>query len=243
MVLATHATHPHNIREAVLLLASVALQQPEGESKMSLKRKYSAMSSEYSDSDDVHDDTKHGGDRKKKRGEIEKKRRDRINDCLNEIKDLVPTAMEKSSVNKLEKAEILQMTVDHLKSLHNNPDRSRSMLEHQNAGFRECMGEVSRYLVAVEGMHLEDPLRLRLMSHLHAFSTATTGPQSWLGHPYHHYEDPQYVLTVPPTISMDKNVRDKTYQQPRPCYSEGGQYTRAVHQPHYRPWGGNTGGY
>ena len=200
---------------------------------MSGKRKYSVTCSEYSDSDDVHDDTKDGGDRRKKRGEIEKKRRDRINDCLNEIKDLVPTALEKSSVNKLEKAEILQMTVDHLRSLHNNPDRSRSMAEHQNAGFRECMGEVSRYLVAVEGMHLEDPLRLRLMAHLHAFSTATAGSQSWLGHPHHHYEDPQYVLPV----SMDKTGRDKSYQQPRPCYSEGVQYTRHLHNTHYRPWG------
>merc|ERR1712083_465378 len=107
----------------------VLQRTPQNNRNMSLKRKYSVMSSEYSDSDDAHDDTKHGGDRKKKRGEIEKKRRDRINDCLNEIKDLVPTAMEKSSVNKLEKAEILQMTVDHLKSVHNNPDRNRAMLE------------------------------------------------------------------------------------------------------------------
>ena len=72
---------------------------------MSLKRKYSVMSSEYSDSDDVHDDPKYVGDRKKKRGEIEKKRRDRIHECLNETKDLVPTAMEKPSVNKLETSQ------------------------------------------------------------------------------------------------------------------------------------------
>ena len=186
---------------------------------MSLKRKYSTPCSEYSDSDDS---VRQGGDRKRKRGDIEKKRRDKINEYLNEIKDLVPTAMEKSTVNKLEKAEILQMAVEHLKSLQNNPDRSRSMVEHQNAGFRECMGEVSRYLVAVEGMHLEDPLRLRLMSHLHAFSTATSGstPQTWLSHPYPHYEDHQH--------------RDRFYQQPqltRPGYS----------LPCYRPWGSASG--
>ena len=197
------------------------------------------MSSEYSDSDEAHDDTNHGRDRKRKRGDIEKKRRDRINDCLNEIKDLVPTAMEKSSVNKLEKAEILQMTVEHLRTIQNNPDRNRPLLEQQNAGFRECMGEVSRYLVAVEGMHLEDPLRLRLMSHLHAFSRATAGSQSWLGHPYSHYEDPQYVCPVPPTICMDKSGKDKSYQQPhpaRPGYAEGLpvqslQYARAYFLP------------
>ena len=64
-----------------------------------MKRKHSSISSEYSDSDDVLTDPVHAGDRKGKRGQIEKKRRDRINDCLNEIKDLVPTAMEKSTVS------------------------------------------------------------------------------------------------------------------------------------------------
>ena len=56
--------------------------------------------------------------RKKRRGVIEKKRRDRINTSLSELKRLVPSAFEKQGSAKLEKAEILQMTVDHLKMLH-----------------------------------------------------------------------------------------------------------------------------
>jgi hypothetical protein len=56
--------------------------------------------------------------RKKRRGVIEKKRRDRINSSLTELKRLVPSAFEKQGSAKLEKAEILQLTVDHLKSLH-----------------------------------------------------------------------------------------------------------------------------
>lgn len=56
--------------------------------------------------------------RKKRRGVIEKKRRDRINSSLSELKRLVPSAFEKQGSAKLEKAEILQLTVDHLKSLH-----------------------------------------------------------------------------------------------------------------------------
>lgn len=56
--------------------------------------------------------------RKKRRGVIEKKRRDRINSSLSELKRLVPTAYEKQGSAKLEKAEILQLTVDHLKTLH-----------------------------------------------------------------------------------------------------------------------------
>lgn len=56
--------------------------------------------------------------RKKRRGVIEKKRRDRINSSLSELKRLVPSAYEKQGSSKLEKAEILQLTVDHLKNLH-----------------------------------------------------------------------------------------------------------------------------
>ena len=58
--------------------------------------------------------------RKRRRGAIEKCRRDRINCSLDELKRLVPQALEKSGSAKLEKAEILQMTVDHLKVLHSN---------------------------------------------------------------------------------------------------------------------------
>lgn len=56
--------------------------------------------------------------RKKRRGIIEKRRRDRINTSLSELRRLVPSAFEKQGSAKLEKAEILQMTVDHLKMLH-----------------------------------------------------------------------------------------------------------------------------
>ncbi len=49
---------------------------------------------------------------------IEKRRRDRINLCLAELRRLVPAAFEKQGSQKLEKAEILQLTVEHLKFLH-----------------------------------------------------------------------------------------------------------------------------
>lgn len=56
--------------------------------------------------------------RKKRRGMIEKRRRDKINNSLCELRRLVPAAFEKQGAAKLEKAEILQMTVDYLRSLH-----------------------------------------------------------------------------------------------------------------------------
>ena len=80
---------------------------------------------------------------------IEKRRRDRINTSLTELKRLVPQALEKSGSAKLEKAEILQMTVDHLKNLNANNmgyDQSRVARDYHSMGFRECATEVSRYV-------------------------------------------------------------------------------------------------
>jgi hairy and enhancer of split related with YRPW motif len=62
-------------------------------------------------------DYEHVTSRKKRRGVIEKRRRDRINHCLMELRRLVPQAISKEGSTKLEKAEILQMTVDHLRVL------------------------------------------------------------------------------------------------------------------------------
>ncbi|CAH0694887.1 unnamed protein product [Spodoptera exigua] len=114
--------------------------------------------------------------RKRRRGVIEKKRRDRINTSLTELKRLVPAACEKQGSAKLEKAEILQLTVDHLKMLHAKGldtfayDPQRYAMDYHNIGFRECAAEVARYLVSCEGLDIQDPLRLRLMSHLQCFA-------------------------------------------------------------------------
>lgn len=48
-------------------------------------------------------------------------------------------------------------------------DPQRFAMEYHIIGFRECASEVARYLVTIEGMDIQDPLRLRLMSHLQCF--------------------------------------------------------------------------
>ncbi|KAM6992841.1 hairy/enhancer-of-split related with YRPW motif protein 2 [Tautogolabrus adspersus] len=143
--------------------------------------------------------------RKKRRGIIEKRRRDRINNSLSELRRLVPTAFEKQGSAKLEKAEILQMTVDHLKVLQATGgkgylDAHALALDFLSLGFRECMTEVSRYLSAVEGLDSGDPLRSRLLSHLSSYASqreaaALTMTPSHphlqqphpLPHPFHHH--------------------------------------------------------
>ena len=55
---------------------------------------------------------------------LERKRRARINKCLDEIKDLMVYALqsEGESVNKLEKADVLELTVTHLRKLKRQQD-------------------------------------------------------------------------------------------------------------------------
>ncbi|KAJ8290733.1 hypothetical protein GJAV_G00016840 [Gymnothorax javanicus] len=112
--------------------------------------------------------------RKRRRGIIEKRRRDRINNSLSELRRLVPSALEKQVSAKLEKAEILQMTVDHLRMLHAAGgkgyfDAHALAMDYRSLGFRECLAETARYLSFMEGLNSADPLRIRLVSHLSSY--------------------------------------------------------------------------
>ncbi|XP_043921727.1 hairy/enhancer-of-split related with YRPW motif protein 1 isoform X1 [Protopterus annectens] len=128
--------------------------------------------------------------RKRRRGIIEKRRRDRINNSLTELRRLVPSAFEKQGSAKLEKAEILQMTVDHLKMLHAAGskgyfDAHALAMDYRSLGFRECLAEVARYLSIIEGMDTSDPLRVRLVSHLNNYASqweVVSSAHSSIGH-------------------------------------------------------------
>ncbi|QQP51843.1 Enhancer of split mbeta protein, partial [Caligus rogercresseyi] len=95
---------------------------------------------------------------------LERKRRARINKCLDEIKDILVETLQSEtgeSITKLEKADVLEMTVKHLRSLkakRDNPDRFFS-------GYTTCANHVSQYLSsAVPGVNVH--FARDLMSHL-----------------------------------------------------------------------------
>ncbi|XP_061838404.2 hairy/enhancer-of-split related with YRPW motif-like protein [Nerophis lumbriciformis] len=150
--------------------------------------------------------------RKKRRGIIEKRRRDRINHSLSELRRLVPSAFEKQGSSKLEKAEILQMTVDHLKLLHAMGgkgyfDARALAVDYRTLGFRECVGEVVRYLSSLEG-DSPDPIGARLVTHLsHCASELDplllqSPPTSALPFPpWPWVSFPQMSATLPPASS------------------------------------------
>merc|ERR1712055_148741 len=84
---------------------------------------------------------------------IEGKRRARINACLDELKDLMGFALqtEGESISKLEKADVLELTVSHLRKLKRqqmltlNPHME---VDRFHAGFTACASEVSRVLAS-----------------------------------------------------------------------------------------------
>lgn len=50
-------------------------------------------------------------------------------------------------------------------------DPHKFATDYHLIGFRECATEVARYLAVHEGIDFQDPLRLRLMTHLHTYSS------------------------------------------------------------------------
>merc|ERR1712088_750763 len=99
---------------------------------------------------------------------IERKRRARINACLDELKDLMVFAMqsEGESISKLEKADVLELTVKHLRKLKRQQMLSVNPgleLDRYRAGYTTCATEVSRCLAST-GVDIS--VGSRLMSHL-----------------------------------------------------------------------------
>jgi len=101
---------------------------------------------------------------------LERKRRARINKCLDELKDLMVNALqsEGESIAKLEKADVLELTVTHLKKLQQRNQLSIKPIPSDQDKFREgysrCASEVSRCLASVPGVDVT--LGTKLMTHL-----------------------------------------------------------------------------
>jgi YRPW motif-containing protein len=85
-------------------------------------------------------------------------------------------------------------------------DTAALAMDYRSVGFRECAAEVARYLVSVEGMDVQDPLRMRLMSHLQCYSAQRDAAskaslqsfQPWTPN----YNANPYATTAPPSFAM-----------------------------------------
>ncbi|CAH1239956.1 HES1 [Branchiostoma lanceolatum] len=115
--------------------------------------------------------------RKSSKPLMEKRRRARINSSLNELKNLIldtyKTDMNSSSNSKLEKADILEIAVKHVRSLQRQQmaaavSTDPAALGRYRAGYSRCRAEVARFMGTANGV---DPqVRQKLLNHLDSCS-------------------------------------------------------------------------
>ncbi|XP_014085495.2 enhancer of split mbeta protein [Bactrocera oleae] len=111
---------------------------------------------------------------------LERKRRARINKCLDELKDIMVECLtqEGEHITRLEKADILELTVEHMKKLRAQKqlrlgsgtgagavqDAKLTIAESFRAGYVHAANEVSKTLAALPGVNVD--LGTQLMSQL-----------------------------------------------------------------------------
>ncbi|XP_061379371.1 transcription factor HES-4-like [Danaus plexippus] len=134
---------------------------------------------------------------------LERKRRARINRCLDELKDLMVGALEidDDNLSKLEKADILELTVNHLTKLHRPKDPVMEAKKFQ-AGFGQCAAEACRFIMSVPD--LDSKVSQNLVGHLSRLITSQpltiqvperssfsppTSPSSVVSDRHHYYSD------------------------------------------------------
>lgn len=101
---------------------------------------------------------------------MEKRRRARINQYLDELKNFIlVNEKDPTRHSKLEKADILEMTVKHIQTMQRQHlstavSNDPVVLTKFRSGFSECATEVSRYVSRLE--NVDPAVKQRLVSHL-----------------------------------------------------------------------------
>ncbi len=106
---------------------------------------------------------------------LERKRRARINKCLDELKDIMTVALQAQgeNVSKLEKADILELTVKHLHRLQRSqgllPRNPLEEVQRFQAGYSTCAQEAASFLLQSPGVDVR--VSQKLLQHLGSTST------------------------------------------------------------------------
>ncbi|XP_070609363.1 transcription cofactor HES-6-like isoform X3 [Erythrolamprus reginae] len=181
---------------------------------------------------------------------IERKRRERINNCLDELKETVVAAFRLDS--KLEKADILEMTVKHLQNIQHkrNIADSKMGLEAQqkySTGYIQCMHEVHSLLLTCDWM--DKTLGARLLNHLLKSlpksneetykenpnpSTPLNGKGNTTGSSQSQHQ--RYPTEV--KLGLKKSFQPQLSSQ---CNQHELPHPREILQPHFEPNGVNLG--
>ncbi|KAK0179020.1 hypothetical protein PV327_007847 [Microctonus hyperodae] len=175
---------------------------------------------------------------------LERKRRARINHCLDELKDLMVNALqaEGENVAKLEKADILELTVRHLHTLRT---AHRLTLTPENTyadrfrdGFTQCAQEVSTFLSKPFAVSVHPSAGAQLMRHLGGCLRrleASTNPN---------VIHKQLTPSTSPTALMNNssqipvNIPQSIYTPPQSPVSDSSSSSSGSPEPvsMWRPW-------
>merc|ERR1712109_58163 len=117
---------------------------------------------------------------------LERKRRARINKCLDELKDLMVYALqsEGESITKLEKADVLELTVNHMRKLKRQQQLQANPsldMDRYRAGFTACASEVSRFMASMPVVNIT--MGTHLMGHLGSSISTLEGKTSMASAP------------------------------------------------------------
>ncbi|KAK2821193.1 hypothetical protein Q7C36_020536 [Tachysurus vachellii] len=121
---------------------------------------------------------------------IEKKRRDRINECIAQLKDLLPEHLKLSTLGHLEKAVVLELTLKHVKALNSLLEQQQQQIlslqsgmqigDHTNgsfekseemfrSGFHLCAKEILQYMANQK--NVQDLTPTNMFNHLHKLAS------------------------------------------------------------------------
>lgn len=81
---------------------------------------------------------------------IEKRRRDRMNSCLADLSRLIPPQYMRKGRGRVEKTEIIEMAIKHLRTLQNQEciKREATCSDHYRLGYQDCLTEAANFLIA-----------------------------------------------------------------------------------------------
>lgn len=94
---------------------------------------------------------------------IEKRRRDRMNSCLADLSRLIPQQYMRKGRGRVEKTEIIEMAIRHLKNLQNQEcARESSCAEQYRHGYNDCLTEAAKFMLRERG----EEMCYRMVAHL-----------------------------------------------------------------------------
>ncbi|XP_064535290.1 transcription factor cwo isoform X1 [Drosophila montana] len=94
---------------------------------------------------------------------IEKRRRDRMNSCLADLSRLIPPQYQRKGRGRIEKTEIIEMAIRHLKHLQSECLQKES---EYRSGYMDCMKEAAKFLYDSQMQDFCYRLLARLQEHI-----------------------------------------------------------------------------